>query len=126
MSRNLRLVPDTKPIVPAEHEMLAIDDYLDIKSVSFLVTASGESEEAGIKDGDLMLVSKSLKPRPGDWVIAQREDGQVISKVPVTSHLRLVGAEAQDLVDEEIVGVITFKISALRGSEVSRRQGADF
>lgn len=60
---------------PAEEEtfnVLSLDDLLVGKSTAtFMLTVSGDSMiEAGIMPGDLVIVDRGLKPKPGDIVIA--------------------------------------------------------
>ncbi len=61
---------------PAEEELvdtLSLDDYL-IKhpEQTFLIKVSGDSMiDAGIREGDLVLVERGRNPRHGDIVIAQ-------------------------------------------------------
>ena len=55
-----------------ETELLSLDDFLvDKKGSTYMLEVSGESmKDAGILEGDLVLVEKGKTPRPGDIVLA--------------------------------------------------------
>jgi len=60
---------------PAEDELadtMSLDDYLiENKEATFLMRAKGESMvDAGIVDGDMLLVERTDKAKPGEIVIA--------------------------------------------------------
>lgn len=48
---------------------------------TFCVRVSGESmRDAGIFDGDILIVDKSVDPRPSDIVVAQIGDGFTVKR----------------------------------------------
>lgn len=60
---------------PAEEELidtLSLDDYLiDKPDASFLLQVSGDSMiDAGIHEGDMVIIERGLKPKNGDVVLA--------------------------------------------------------
>jgi DNA polymerase V len=63
------------------HETLSLTNLLVTHpSATFLAWAEGNSMElAGIFDGDLLIVDRSLKPRQGDIVIASVDSQQEFS-----------------------------------------------
>ncbi len=61
---------------PAEEELadtMTIDDYLiKNREATFMLKVSGDSmEEAGIIEGDMVLVERNITPKDGDIVIAE-------------------------------------------------------
>ena len=59
---------------------------------TFYVRVSGHSmTEAGINDGDLLIVDRTVEPRPSDVVVAQCGDGFTVKRFQrENGHLRLV------------------------------------
>ncbi len=61
---------------PAEEdstETMSLDDYLiDNKEATYVLQVKGDSMiEAGIQEGDMVIVERGQTPKPGDIVIAQ-------------------------------------------------------
>lgn len=86
---------------PAEGEL---NGYLDLNSLcirhpaaTYFIRARGESMiDAGIADGDILVVDRSLSPRNGDIIIAEFDGAFTVKyyeKSP--SGIRLVPANAQ-------------------------------
>lgn len=106
-----------------------IDEMLDLndlcirhRSATYFVRASGHSmNDAGIKDGDLLVVDKSEKPGHGDIVIAAL-DGEFTVKVlqlrpclalqPMNPSFSTIYPDPDSL---EIFGVVTWFLHATRG-----------
>lgn len=87
---------------------------------TFYVVVSGDSMiEAGIQHGDILVVDKSLEPKPSDIVVAQTGGGFSVKRFSKDQgRLRLVPAnpDYQPIeLDEEsrICGVATFVIHKL-------------
>lgn len=69
---------------PAEEELIdtmSLDDYLiKNKDASYILRVKGDSmEDAGILEGDMVIVERGKKPKVGDIVIAQI-DGEYTMK----------------------------------------------
>ena len=67
----------------AEEELsdtISLDDYLiENRSATYLLTVKGDSMiDAGIHDGDLVIVERSRPPKPGNIVIAEIDGGWTI------------------------------------------------
>lgn len=65
---------------PSEEELvdtLGLDDYLvENKEATYMLTVKGDSmKDAGIIEGDLVLVERGKTPNPGDIVIARIDGG---------------------------------------------------
>lgn len=106
-----------------------VEDMLDLndlcirhRSATYFVRASGHSmTDAGIKDGDLLVVDKSEKPGHGDIVIAA-VDGEFTVKVlqlrpslalqPMNPTFPTIYPDPDSL---EIFGVVTWFLHATRG-----------
>jgi DNA polymerase V len=51
-------------------------------SATFFCRAQGDSmKDAGIHDGDLLVVDRSLAPQPGDVVVATLDGGLVVKRL---------------------------------------------
>ena len=64
----------------AEEELadtISLDEYLvENRQASYILKVKGESMiDAGIRDGDMVIVQRNLLPRDGDIVIAEIDDG---------------------------------------------------
>ncbi len=82
------------------------DDYIEVGidlnqelirhpiSTFFLRVSGNSMEGAGIHDGDLLIIDKSLDPRPGDIVVAM-VDGDFSLK-RLTRHLGKLRLEAEN------------------------------
>lgn len=104
-------------------EMLDLNDLcIRHPSATYFVRASGNSmTDAGIKDGDLLVVDKSEKPSHGDIVIAA-VDGEFTVKVlqlrpclalqPMNPSFSTIYPEPDAL---EIFGVVTWFLHSTRG-----------
>lgn len=104
-------------------EMLDLNDLcIRHRSATYFIRASGHSmTDAGIKDGDLLVVDKSEKPGHGDIVIAA-VDGEFTVKVlqlrpclalqPMNPSFPTLYPDADSL---EIFGVVTWFLHATRG-----------
>ncbi|WP_099319847.1 translesion error-prone DNA polymerase V autoproteolytic subunit [Erwinia amylovora] len=104
-------------------EMLDLNDLcIRHRSATYFVRASGHSMmDAGIKDGDLLVVDKSVKAEHGDIVIAA-VDGEFTVKVlqlrpalallPMNTSFPPLYPEPEAL---EIFGVVTWFLHATRG-----------
>lgn len=87
---------------------------------TFCVKVCGNSmSEAGISDGDILIVDKAVEPHPSDIVVAQIEDGFTIKRFTrERGRLRLVPAnpDYQPIEineDARICGVATFCVHRL-------------
>ncbi|WP_299582149.1 translesion error-prone DNA polymerase V autoproteolytic subunit [uncultured Microbulbifer sp.] len=93
---------------------LSLDDHLITKpSATYMVRANGDSMvNAGIHDGDLLIVDRSLTPVHGDVVVVAL-DGQLTCKILDRRRGRLLPAnsnysaipiwEGQELIVEGVV-----------------------
>src|SRR5204862_5414661 len=84
---------------------------------TFYVRVSGNSmEDAGINDGDILVVDRALKPKPRDVVIANTGTGFTVKKLQQEhARLRLVAANRNyDPIEVDqntrIWGVVTYAI----------------
>ncbi len=90
---------------PAEEELidtLSLDDYLiQNPDASFLLKVSGDSMiDAGIHEGDLVIIERGAKPRSGDIVLAcvdnewtlktLRKDGGEVELVPANPRYPVI------------------------------------
>lgn len=91
-------------------------EYIKHPSATFLVTATGESMiEAGIYNGDVLLVDKSLEPADGSIVIAALNGELTVKRLSrKNGRIQLVPANPQfkpiDITEEQDVviwGVVT-------------------
>ena len=87
---------------------------------SFYVKVVGDSmQDAHICDGDILIVDKSLEPKPSDIVIAQVGDGFTVKTLQrEQGRLRLIPANPSHTPveineDARICGVATFAIHKL-------------
>lgn len=66
---------------PAEEDLnaetISLDDWIiDKREASFMLKVKGDSMyDAGIRDGDMVIVERGLTPKVGEIVIARTEDG---------------------------------------------------
>lgn len=66
---------------PAEEDLssetISLDDWIITKrEASFMLRVKGDSMyDAGIRDGDMVIVERGSDPKPGDIVIARTHDG---------------------------------------------------
>lgn len=99
------------------------DMLVEDHAATFIVRAAGHSmTEAGISDGDELLVDRSKRPQHGDIVVAVL-DGELTVKrlelTPVGVVLRSENAQHPDIVvpelsDLQVWGVATYCIHHLR------------
>ena len=87
-------------------------------AATYFVRASGDSmKDAGILDGDLLVVDRSITARHGDTVIACVDGEFTVKKLQLTPNVALLPANThyQPIVFQaeqslEIFGVVTFVI----------------
>ena len=89
------------------------DDFIETKldlnehlvkhpAATFFVRVSGEAmADIGIRDGDILVVDRSLDPQQGDIVVAVVDGEMVVKKYPLS-----VGPDA----DVSMWGIVTFVI----------------
>ena len=103
-------------------ETLSLDDRLiKDKQATFIVEASGNSMvDAGIADGDPLLVEKGRTPRDGDVVVAV-VDGELTVKRLRIGRRVVLQAESDhpdivvsDLSELNIWGVVTWSLHRMR------------
>lgn len=87
---------------------------------TFCVRVSGESmKDAGIFDGDILIVDRVADAQPNDIVVAQTDEGFTVKRLSrECGHLRLVSANPEyapvkSSEDTRICGVATFAIHKL-------------
>lgn len=91
-------------------------------AATYFVRAQGESMiEAGIFDGDVLVVDRSLTARHGDIVIAEFGGELTVKRLELHPHPRMVPMNRNmapiaipDGADLEIFGVVTTVIHSLR------------
>ncbi len=88
------LVPAGFPSPAADfvEKRLDVNDLCEVDQQNcFLVTVSGESMvNAGIHDGDVLLVNRALKPRHGDFVVATIYGEQTVKELRTKPVVRLM------------------------------------
>ncbi len=61
---------------------LDLNELVEHPAATFFVRVSGESmQEAGIDDGDLLIVDRSRNARPGDIVVAVADGGMTVKRL---------------------------------------------
>ncbi len=89
-------------------------------AATFFARASGPSmRDCGIRDGDLLVVDRSIRPQPGDVVVAVVDGGLVVKRVDRNRQGWLLASANPDYpplpIDQEegvwIWGVVTFSIT---------------
>lgn len=89
-------------------------------AATFFARASGPSmRDCGIRDGDLLVVDRSIPPQPGDVVVAVVDGGLVVKRIDRSRQGWLLASANPEYpplpIDREegvwIWGVVTFSIS---------------
>ena len=81
------------------------------KPATFFMKVCGSSMiQAGIADGDVVIVDKSLKPQNGKIVIAVLEGEMLIRRYEKTFNKLFIVAEAPKVAPIEITEVTDFKV----------------
>lgn len=83
---------------------------------TFYVRVSGSSmNDAGIFDGDILIVDRSIEPKPTDIVVTQIGSDFTIKQFSGEHghHLRLVASDCVHNQEARICGVATFAIHQL-------------
>ncbi len=104
-----------------------LEDLIDLNallvshpSATFFLRASGDSmTDAGIDEGDLVVVDRSLKPEHGNLVIACIDGAFTLKELRTRPVLQLVAhnpnyppIRLHDAEELEIFGVVTFTVKA--------------
>ena len=121
MSRLFSSVYAGSPSPVDNGEIFDLADYLiSHPHDTFYVKVRGNSmDDAGIHDGDILIVDRSLEPRPSDIVVARTTDGFTVKRLTQDQgRLRLVPANPEHRpveIDEDarVCGVATFAIKRL-------------
>lgn len=102
---------------PAEEELadtISLGDYLlDNPNASYLLQVSGDSmEDAGIREGDMVVFERTSDVKPGDIVVALTEDGYTLKylrKRGKSFYLEAANNKYPDIHprEGEIVGKVT-------------------
>jgi len=62
---------------------LSLDERLvEHPAATFFLTAAGSSPDAGVRDGDLLIVDRSQSPEPGRVVVAVAAGELVVRRLP--------------------------------------------
>ncbi|MFA7314497.1 MAG: transcriptional repressor LexA [Candidatus Magasanikbacteria bacterium] len=108
---------------PAEEELsdtMTLDDYLiSNKDATYMLKVSGDSmQDAGIMDGDMVLVDRTKTPKEGDIVIAEvdnawtikyfRKNGSKVFLEPANKKYKKIYPE-EDLKIEAVVYAVIRK-----------------
>lgn len=121
MSRLFSSVYAGSPSPVDNGEIFDLADYLIAHPRdTFYVKVRGDSmDEAGISEGDILIIDRSLEPHPSDIVVASTREGFTVKRfAQEQGKLRLVPANpaySPVEVDEDarICGVATFAIRRL-------------
>ena len=66
-----------------EDSDLSLDERLvERPAATFFLTAAGSSPDAGVRDGDLLIVDRSQSPAPGRVVVAVAAGELVVRRLP--------------------------------------------
>jgi DNA polymerase V len=100
------------------------DMLVEDRAATFIVRAAGDSmTEAGISDGDELLVDRSKAPRHGDVVVAVLDGELTVKRLELGPRGVVLRAEnanhpditVPELSDLQLWGVVTYCIHHLRG-----------
>lgn len=100
------------------------DMLVEDRAATFIMRAAGDSmTEAGISDGDELLVDRSKTPRHGDVVVAVLDGELTVKRLELGPRGVVLRAEnahhpditVSELSDLQIWGVVTYCIHHLRG-----------
>lgn len=95
---------------------------VDDQAATFVVRVAGHSmEDAGISDGDELLVDRSKTPRDGDIVVAVLDGELTVKRLRVTASGVVLQAESADypdivvaeLSDLQVWGTVTYCLHRL-------------
>jgi DNA polymerase V len=113
----------TLPAMPEPDGWIDFNEYLIANlEHTHVVNICGDDEENGIREGDVVVVDRSVKPNKGD-IIVYNQDGQLITRRFVSSHLKLAGDEHEETEAARVFGVVIHYIRTLRKIEPSRKKG---
>ena len=113
------------PLPADDHtdQWLDLNDYLiHNPTQTFFVRVQGESMiEAGIFDGDMLIVDRSLKPRDGSVVLARLNGEFTVKRLKITGQQLILMPENKayppieitPAIDFEVWGVVTNAIHSL-------------
>lgn len=86
-----------------------------------VIIICGDDEENGIYEGDRLVIDCSVKPNKGD-IIMYNEDGQLVTRRFVSSHLKLAGDEHEETEAARVFGVVIHHIHTLRRIEPPKKK----
>ncbi len=119
----------TLPAMPAPAPEPESDGWVDFNEYlitnlehTHVVNICGDDEENGILNGDTLVVDRSVKPNKGD-IIIYNQDGQLVTRRFVSSHLKLAGDEHEETEAACVFGVVIHRIHTLRKIKPSRKKG---
>jgi SOS-response transcriptional repressor LexA len=119
----------TRKQVPPEIPLPESDGWVDFNKYlianqehTLVINICGDDEENGIYEGDLLVVDCSVKPNKGDLII-YNEDGQLVTRCFVSSHLKLATDEHEATEAARVFGVVIHHIHTLRRIEQSKQKG---
>lgn len=102
---------------PAEEDLnaetISLDDWIiDKREASFMLKVKGDSMyDAGIRDGDMVIVERGLTPKVGEIVIARTEDGWTMKYLKKKSgkngafYLQPANADYPDIEPHEVLEI---------------------
>jgi DNA polymerase V len=88
-----------------------------------VVNICGDNEETGLREGDVVVVDRSVKPNKGDIVI-YNQDGQLVTRRFTSSHLRLATDKSAATEAARVFGVVIHRIHTLRKIARQKKRGA--
>jgi SOS-response transcriptional repressor LexA len=112
----------TLPATPEPDGWVDFNEYLIANQEhTHVIIICGDDEENGIYEGDRLVVDCSVKPNKGD-IIIYNEDGQLVTRRFVLSHLKLAGDEHEDMEAARVFGVVIHRIHTLRRIEPPKKK----
>ncbi len=110
MSAEIIPFPTRAPLVDEEPELMDLNKMLIRGETTFGLNAEGDAKASlGVRDGDLLICDRALKPRVGDLIIEEREGDLYVERFRRALSL----ADSADVAGP-IFGVVTFVIHATR------------
>ncbi len=120
-AKSVKVLPEIP--MPESDSWVDFNEYLITNPEhTHVVNICGDDEENGILNGDTLVVDRSVKPNKGD-IIIYNQDGQLVTRRFVSSHLKLAGDEHEETEAARIFGVVIHRIHTLRKIEPSHRKG---
>jgi DNA polymerase V len=114
-------VDATLPVTREGHGIDLHDLLVKNPSATFFMQVTGTNPHLLLKEGDVLVVDRSLQPHPGDWVIVWSDNSfQLLQKSSSTIRITELPESDTDNQPDQVWGVVRWIIHNVKKSPLAK------